>query len=614
MPQGRQAAAVVRSLARSLELRSVGLAPEYFNRTEGYRAALAVAVPLALAVATGHPELSWAVFAAFWTCLCDSPAPDRLRRKLLGGFVVFGTAMAFLGSWAASFGAVEGMTTGPLLVFVAILASSAVAYGAMTGTLLAVVGVVAIGFPLPLERAALQAAAFFCGALWTYLLINFIWRMDEATPLHQTADSVVNRLADMASDLVSLAKNPDAGHDNAEHRRTVRLALERLRGLLARYAGEPAAVTGRYLRLLDAAETIFSALIALDHAFIHRQGPAHERLIVARSLRTALLGVRLVLDDSKSRDATLRWGMERLRGTRSRLTDDMMIGCLIALEEAMLVLLERKPPLEQLAPLPPVSLRVVWQRLKGGLRQALRQSAGVVAVYYAAHVFNLGYPYWATMAVIVVLQGSARITWIRCLERIFGSLLGGAVALGLLQFVSSEIALSVISVVLAATAIALRTVNYTIFVIFLTMLFILVTEMLQPGVGIASARMLDNLVGSLAALSSVLVLWPEFGPALQRRIEAGLEANRAYADRVRAEASAPEVHKSRRAAGLASSEAEIAHHDLTRLLHRRHRLSLKDAAALQDLRNLAGEGAAGWHRLLAVRDRDHHQADETSRG
>ncbi|WP_162792398.1 hypothetical protein [Novosphingobium sp. P6W] len=39
------------------------------------------------------------------------------------------------------------------------------------------------------------------------------------------------------------------------------------------------------------------------------------------------------------------------------------------------------------------------------------------------------------------------------------------------------------------------------FVAFLTALFVIVTYMLQPGDGVVAARMLDNVVGSLAAVN-----------------------------------------------------------------------------------------------------------------
>lgn len=203
-------------------------------------------------------------------------------------------------------------------------------------------------------------------------------------------------------------------------------------------------------------------------------------------------------EDIAHDDARLQRGIDRLRRLRGELTDPLLIGCVIALENATGLLKQRPNG-------PLVTPRQSPDR-PGGKRRvnpkiALRQTAGVVWVYYTAMAFGLGYPYWASMAVIVVLQGGARITWTRGLERIIGSLLGGSVALILLNATHNEAILSLVGIMLAAVAIALRSVNYTVFVVFLTMLFIIVTEMLQPGTGIASARILDNAVGSIAAMA-----------------------------------------------------------------------------------------------------------------
>ena len=124
----RTAPTTVRLAARWLELRSIGLAPEHFSLAEGCRAALAVGVPLAIAVSFGRAALGWAVFAAFWTCLCDAPGPDRLRRRLLLLFVVCGTLVTLAGAWGASAGAMAGMIIGPALVFLSIVGGSRVAW------------------------------------------------------------------------------------------------------------------------------------------------------------------------------------------------------------------------------------------------------------------------------------------------------------------------------------------------------------------------------------------------------------------------------------------------------------------------------------------------------
>jgi len=195
------------------------------------------------------------------------------------------------------------------------------------------------------------------------------------------------------------------------------------------------------------------------------------------------------------------------------------------------------------------------------------------------------------------LQGGVRVTWARCLERILGSVLGGLFASALLLGGASTVPLACLATLLAGVAIALRAVNYTVFVVFLTMLFVIVTAMLHPGEGIAAARMIDNVIGSLAALLAVFLLWPDFGASLPGRIAEGIAANRAYFDAVSAARPFAEIETVRRAAGLASIEAETALHDLGGLINRTSG-AMAHAQGLGTLRMLAGTAAMAWHRRL----------------
>lgn len=592
----------IRMLGRRLELRSVSLVPEHLNRAEGYRGAVAVALPLMLALATGRSEWGWAVYAAFWTCLCDVPGPDRLRRRLLGIFVVGGAAVALVGSWAASIAPHGGMIVGPLLVFLVTVAAGRLAFGGLVGTLLAVVAVVAVGFPHDLAAASRQSAAFLAGAAWSYLLINGLWRIDPFDPLRRATRAVSARLLDMADYLAGLGDRPHRDErwhrDHAEHRRAVRLAIERFREVLVRFPGEPGQAQAAR-RELAAAETMFGALLALDQACIDRRGSAGQRAALAEACRGAVASWRVSLRRPSQATAPLEQASAMMRRIRGALTEDVFRGCADAFGTALARLSARDRDDEGDAAATAVDAGADVATPVVKVQQGLRQAGGLVMVYYAAAVFGLGYPYWAAMAVIVVLQGGVRVTWARCLERIAGSLLGGSLAMALPLLGGGPVVPALVAVVLTALTMALRSVNYTIFVIFLTMLFVLVTDMLHPGVGIASARVIDNVVGSIAALLAVFAFRPDFGPPLPRRIADGIGANRLYGQAVESGQTLAAIEAARRAAGRASVEAEIAAHDLGGWLHRlSHRRS--DLAALQDMRNLAGRAAMAWHAKLGM--------------
>lgn len=594
----RRPDSMLRWVARRLELRSFGLVPEHFDLAEGLRAALAVGAPLTLALASGLSVLGWSVFAAFWTCLCDAPAPDAVRRRMLGTFLGAGTAMAFAGSALAALWPMAGLLLGPILVFAVLLAYGRIAYGGLLGTLLGVVAVVAVGFPQGLHLAGAQALAFLAGATWAFLLITLLWPIDALRPLVRASDAVIVRLLDMAESLVSLGEGPHrdgAWHsEHAEHRRTVRLAVERLRSLLDRYAVQTTGLAPHH-QALATAETLFGALIALDQGFIEQVGAARERLAVARACRTALLAWMhdRATPHGIAEPAALPWALRRLHALARGLRDDLCAGCTLAMAQAFAA------PIPPAAPLPAAGGVLRARPLsRAAVQQALRQTAGLVAVYAAALTFGLGYPYWAAMAVVVVLQGGVRVTWARCLERILGSVLGGLFASALLLLGGAEtVPLACLATLLAGVAIALRAVNYTVFVVFLTMLFVIVTAMLHPGEGIAAARMIDNVIGSLAALLAVFLLWPDFGASLPGRIAEGIAANRAYFDAVSAARPFAEIETVRRAAGLASIEAETALHDLGGLINRT-RGAMAHAQGLGTLRMLAGTAAMAWHRRL----------------
>lgn len=586
---------LLRRIARKLEVRAIGLVPEYFNPAEGLRAAVAVGVPLALVLASGLYALGWSIFAAFWTCLCVGPGSGRSQRRVLGAFVVLGALTAFAGSWLAFSGPTAALVAGPLLVFLSILLPARVPNSNLLATLLAVVAVVAVGFPLPLHTALIEAVSFLLGAGWAYVLIHGLWRIDPHAPLDLAARAVVARLADMAADLVGTGEGPhrDAQWHRAhgEHRRAVRLALERLGALLPLHADEKPLRLAPYLRAQEAAETVFSALIALDHAFILRTGPAHERLAVARTFHGGLEAWRRIPRAFQTPTMIERW-LKLVEHRRARLRGALVSGCLRALAQALTSLKQGGPP-AAMPPLPrPVAPRAAF-------RQALRQASGVLLVYIAARAFHLGYPYWGSMAVVVVLQKGTRVTWMRAMERICGSLLGGVGAAALLHIAYPVPLLAGLCVVLAALAIALRSVNYTSFVVFLTVLFVTVTALLHPGEGIATARIADNTLGSLVALLSVLAVWPERRPSLRATLKAALQANRAYLHAVEHRAPFVQVHAARRAAGLASIELEMALHDLGSTVQRLRHRAPEDLADLTALRLVAGQAAAAWHERLA---------------
>ncbi len=114
----------------------------------------------------------------------------------------------------------------------------------------------------------------------------------------------------------------------------------------------------------------------------------------------------------------------------------------------------------------------------------------------------------------------------------------------------------------------------------------------------AVTRVIDNLLGSVAALLAVLVLWPDFGPTASSTDCQRPEANLIYLERVTAEGRSWSPFGAT-CGRLASIDVEVALHDLGGLRYRRHRLNEADLSALTEMRNLAARQLQAWHRRLA---------------
>ena len=165
---------------------------------------------------------------------------------------------------------------------------------------------------------------------------------------------------------------------------------------------------------------------------------------------------------------------------------------------------------------------------------ALRLAVMVTITQIVTQGLHLGFAYWATMAIVVVMQPDVMATWPRMIERVVGSMVGGGAA-GLLTTVCTD-AWQLVAMVfpLAAATIALRRVNYTLYVVFLTPLFVTVADLTAAhaatGYGIALARTGTNVLGSVLGLAGSLCLSSQRpGGMLARALSAAVAANLHYA-------------------------------------------------------------------------------------
>ncbi|MCI9844924.1 FUSC family protein [Flavobacterium pectinovorum] len=138
--------------------------------------------------------------------------------------------------------------------------------------------------------------------------------------------------------------------------------------------------------------------------------------------------------------------------------------------------------------------------------------------------------YWILLTIIVIMRPGYGLTKERSYNRIFGTLLGGLLAFGIVSLVQNDVALSIFSIICMLLGISFTQINYKISATFVTMYVVFIYGILVPNVvEVIQFRILDSLAGAILAFLANQFLWPawEFINT-PIHIENSIRANRTY--------------------------------------------------------------------------------------
>nr|WP_243846274.1 FUSC family protein [Rhizomicrobium palustre] len=510
---------------------------------------------------------------------------------------------------AASISTLAGIgvsVAAPVLFAVVLVCMQARVFGShfgLAGVLAAVVAVVAVDYPNPPGNALKLASIFLIGCLWAMALCLVLWRVHPHRPARRAIAAVYRDLGYMIADLEAVCRGEAHANDHrhAEHRRALRATIERARSTIGHIAaGHRNGAARRGLTAwIDGGDRLFAGLIALEYE-VEERPDQNDFPVMADLLAPlpALINELAHQAQSKNPDWSLiEDGVRQLRsfaGKTEGLYGRVATYWAEALQDVMAGWQNRTAWDDEKG----AAAKFRLQQPAATARHALRVAVAVIIAYGLSVVLRLPYSYWATMAVVVVMQPSATTTWPRMLERVLGSIFGGVLAAALWLLAPSPAVLALVVFPLAAGCIAFRSVNYTLHVLFLTPLFVLVADLIDPGhgTGIAMSRALNNVLGSVLGFVACLAFWPEqekqpFAAKLAEAVEANFAYAALAADPL-AETEALEA--ARRKAGIATSAAEIIRERMV-LEGRRGQGRLNEAAGLLSaLRRLAGASTAAW--------------------
>ena len=616
-------------LAKALPLDLAG-----FSLASGIRAAIAVATPVLLGEYLGRPELAWVAIVAFWGCLVDPGGAWLYRLSVLAIF----TAIAALGTLLAALVA-DHVVLAVAATFVwCFFASLSRVFGAAAASvaLLSVTDLlVSLGIPGGNSRATFGLVVMtIAGGFWAMLLVLVLWRLYPHGPAREAVGKSWRTLGAYADSLAELHQAEEAhallwAETMRRHRAPVREAIEQARKVMAqtrRQSGGRSERVQSIQILLVEAELCFENLVALSELLqIAAPELPPETLrgiaVLMRRIGREARAIGATLQDSRRRPpARLRAALDRFDGRidagftltqpiraladaliRSIETSREVASGVLAPEQLGKAIAQPWEPAKPAAVIATLKDNLTWDSLY--FRHALRLALTVALAEGVVAYLQIPRGYWLTMTAAVILQPFLATTWQRTLERVGGSVAGGAVAAAIGVYVTDPVWMSALVVPFSIATLAIRAVNYTLFVLCLTPNFILIAELFQQDAlgswQLALTRGLDSLVGGCFGLAAAFLLWPAREELiLPKRLAADIEAHRPFLGTVLAATADPQkIQAARRAAGLASNNAEVSIQRLVGEPHSRSDHLLEPAMSIVTICRRFGGGSAALAAL-----------------
>ena len=202
----------------------------------------------------------------------------------------------------------------------------------------------------------------------------------------------------------------------------------------------------------------------------------------------------------------------------------------------------------------------------GGAAACAAAAAAACVGFTVTLAWPTSYAYWLTITLVLTMQPYFAVTITRAAERIAGTVLGGAIGAAIAIACPTPVAMAVALFPLAVLALAVRAVNFGLFMACVTPVVVLLVELARPGqdqVEIAVMRGLYTVAGGVLALVFSALLWPVWEPSrLRSELRAAIAAHGNYAcaeiAALLGEGSPAKVQQARRAAGIASNNAEAS--------------------------------------------------------
>lgn len=167
-------------------------------------------------------------------------------------------------------------------------------------------------------------------------------------------------------------------------------------------------------------------------------------------------------------------------------------------------------------------------------RHSLRLATTVMIGYALGSIFEFQNPFSILLIIIVIMRPSYGLTRNRAKDRLIGTLIGGAIAFGMLFLIQDVYVYGILGVVSLVIAISLVQKNYKASATFITLSAVFIYGILSPDVlNLIQFRILDTLVGAGLSYVAMRWLWPTWESAgIKESIEKSVKANKDFLHKI----------------------------------------------------------------------------------
>lgn len=167
-------------------------------------------------------------------------------------------------------------------------------------------------------------------------------------------------------------------------------------------------------------------------------------------------------------------------------------------------------------------------------KHSLRLAITVVLGYILGHVFAFQNPYWILLTIIVIMRPSYGLTKVRSKDRIIGTLIGGAVASGMVLLIQNPYLYAVLGIGSLIIAFSMVQRNYKASATFITLSVVFIYGIIEPDIStVIQYRIIDTVLGAALSYVAMLFLWPAWSFLdIHETIEMSVQANKDFLNQI----------------------------------------------------------------------------------